>query len=106
MDPTVYAVDLAHLDVFIVGTFVIRFANALAWTIVCVEILRYQRTRAMPPLVRQLIVSVLIFGMWVLVLGSLVQVGFPGDSARTIYTVFTAYSAIIAIGILSSNVLD
>lgn len=92
------------LNIVIVGTFAIRLLNAILWTVVCYQILRHDRP--VPRLVRQLLVTVIIFGMWVFVIGGVTPFGFPAEAARNIYTIFTAYAGLIAVGILTTPARD
>lgn len=92
---------MEDLDVWM--TLAIRTTNAILWSILLARI--YRAGLPVMPLVRTLIVSVVFLGMWVLVLGSLTSLGIvESGTARVIYTVFTAYSAIVAAGILASRV--
>lgn len=86
------------MDFFTIATLVIRVLNALLWTGVALTILRHDRP--VVRLVRQLITTVIVFGMWVFVLGSLVQFGLPADIPMNVYTAFAIYAAIVAAGIL------
>lgn len=79
----------------------LRFANFLLWTLVILRIFRHDRP--VSRLTRQLISVVLFFGMGILALGSLVPFGFPGELARMIYTAFTAFALLIALGIITTS---
>ncbi len=88
-------------DPIAIGSTIIRTANAIIWTLLCVRIFR----AGIPviPLVRTLFVTVFFLGMWVLALGSLTAFGFPTEAARFIYTAFTAYSLIVATAIITAT---
>lgn len=77
----------------------LRLTNALLWTVLIVRIFRND-TKPLPPLVRRVLVTVILFGMWMLFTGSLVPFGFPGDWASRLYTAFTVYAGIVAFTIL------
>ena len=82
-------------DVLTLG---IRLTNALLWTAVGWKILRLDRP--VRRLTRRVITTIVVFGMWTLVIGGLTSYGVPGDVARLIYTAFTVYSAIVAAALL------
>lgn len=79
----------------------LRVVNAVLWLLVVVRILRHDRP--VSALTRKLISLVLLFGMGILVLGALVPFGFPGELARLIYTAFTAFAGLIALGIITTS---
>lgn len=88
-------------DIYTYGTLAIRLVNALLWTSVVLTILH--RDKPVTPLIRRLISTILLFGMWVLVIGGIVPLGFPGEAARMVYTIFTAYAGLIALAIVTSE---
>jgi hypothetical protein len=80
-------------------TLIIRGTNAILWTIVFFQMARSKQTAYLS--VRRLVMSVVFLGMWVLVIGALTSLGIvETGTARMIYTIFTAYAAIVAAGIL------
>ena len=88
--------------IFVFGTLAIRLANAILWTRVTWKLAR--RSEPVPRVMRQLLCTVLFFGMWVLAIGGTAPLGVvPGDALRSMYTVFTAYAGLVAIGILTSD---
>lgn len=92
---------MTDIDIYDAGTLAIRTANAVLWTIICVDLLR----RGTPALaaIRRLASTVLLLGMWVFVIGALVQFGVPGEVARFVYTAFAAYAGIIALAIVGER---
>lgn len=84
---------------------IIRTSNAMLWTLVIVQIIRWPLP--IPKVIRELLGTVVVFGMWVFVFGAAVPLlNLSYDLIRVIYTAFTAYAGIVAIGILSSRILD
>jgi hypothetical protein len=94
---------LSDIDWGVALTFLIRTGNALLWTVFVLQTIRSDR-----PLLRTarlMILPVIFMGMWVLVIGSLVTLGIlSGDVARTVYTLFTAFAAIVALTLVTSDV--
>ncbi len=88
-------------DFYAIGTIFLRFSNALLWSWVTLRIIQFDEP--VPRLIRSLIVTVLIFGMWVLAMGSLTQIGLSGEFTRQTYTIFTVYAGIAAIAILLTD---
>lgn len=83
----------------LVVTGIIRLANAILWTIVVVRILHQDRPTIR--LVRQLLMFVVLAGMWVLAFGTLASIGvIPTALARWVVTMYTALTAIIALAIV------
>lgn len=80
---------------------IIRGLNAVLWTLLIRRIV--MEDKPVSPLARRVISGVLFFGMWVLVIGALVQFGFPSDMARTVYTAFTAFAGISALAMLTTK---
>jgi hypothetical protein len=80
------------IDVTSLAVLCVRFANAVLWTIVCIRVI--QRGEPLPKIVRNMCATVLV-------LGGTTVFGFPGEVARFLYTVFTAYAAIIALAIVT-----
>lgn len=83
------------------GILFIRVANAVLWTVIAIRVL--VGVDPLPLLARKLIATVIIFGMWTLVLGGIVPLGFPGEVARTVYSIFAAYAGLVALGIATSR---
>lgn len=85
-------------DPYALVTFAIRLFNAIMWTIVFIKVIRHDRP--VSRLVRRIVMTVIIFGMWVLVVGALVQFDWvAGEQARMVYTIFTAYAGLIGLGL-------
>lgn len=85
----------------VIGSLLVRGINLALWLVVARRLLR--RQEPLPLLTRRVVVLVMTFGMAVLFLGALVPFGFPGDVARMVYTVFTAFAALAAFGILTTE---
>jgi hypothetical protein len=95
---------MSDLDTVLIGSLAIRAINAFLWTIVCVRIV--QHDQPVPRIIRLLIVTVILGGMWVLTFGGLAPFGVPGEVARFIYTAYTAYAGIIAVAIVTDPISD
>ena len=90
-------------DIEVILTFTIRTANALLWTAFVLQTLRSDR----PVLrtARLMLLIVIFFGMWVLAAGSMVSMGIlPPEIARTVYTLYTAFAAMVALALVTSDV--
>lgn len=84
---------------------VVRTVNAVLWTIWAVQ--TFRRDVPIIRLARQMVLPVIVFGMWVLVLGGLVSIQLVnGETARTIYTLFTAFAATVAGTLVVNNWMD
>ena len=83
------------------GALLIRAINLVLWAMVVARILYHDRP--VTRLARRLVSLVLVFGMGVLLLGALVPLGFPSETSRLIYTSFTAFAALIALGIITTS---
>lgn len=93
---------MQDIDLYVAGTIFIRLTNWILWMVVSRRIL--MQDRPVSRLVRRLIVTVLFFGMLVLFLGSLTAVGIiAGPTARLMYTIYTAYSGLIALALVSGR---
>lgn len=77
---------------------IIRGVNLILWAAVFGRILR----NGLPinRFARSMVATVLLFGMAVLYIGGLVPFGLDAEVTRWLYTAFTAYAAIVALGIL------
>lgn len=96
---------MTDIDTFYdVGTLVIRSANAVLWLYFCAQVL--MRNHPVPTLARKFISTVLIFGMFIFVVGALIPFGVPTDFARLLYTAFTAYAGIVVFTMITVHVLD
>lgn len=84
-----------------ITTLIIRGLNLALWVLLGIRILVLDRP--VSRMARNTIIMVVIFGMGVLFLGALVPFGFPGEAARLIYTAFTAFAAIVALGLLTTG---
>lgn len=77
---------------------VIRGINAVLWVVVVLRILRHDRPTLR--MVRQLVGIVVLVGMCLLAFGSLAAAGLvPGFWARDAYTIYTGFTAVIALAI-------
>lgn len=84
-----------------IGTVVIRGFNLLVWIVLATRIIVLDRP--VSAFARKTILLVIVFGMGVLFIGALVPFGIPGPLARTIYTSFTAFSAIAGTSLLTTG---
>lgn len=83
-------------------TTAIRLVNAVLWTAYVIRVVR--APLPVTPLARKLIGLTIVFGMWALFYGGVASLGFvPGDTARTLYSIFTAYAAIVALALLTGK---
>ena len=80
----------------------LRTANAVLWATVVIRIFRYDRP--LYPMARRLVSLVLLFGMSALAFSGLVPLGLVAvDVARMVITAFTAFAALVALGILATK---
>lgn len=83
-------------------TFGIRLANALLWTVFVLQILR--EDRSLIRFARQMVLPVILCGMWLLVAGSLATMRIiTGEAASLLYTLFTAGAALIALVLVTNH---
>jgi hypothetical protein len=90
---------MTEIDWTVVVSLVVRITNLCLWLAVAV---RYWHAPAPTPFARRVVLSVVVLGMTALAVGGFAPLGFPGDVARFIYTVFTAYAAIVAGALLTA----
>lgn len=84
-----------------IGTLIIRAINLGLWLVVAFRISR--GGIPVSNLARRIIITMIVFGMSVFLIGALVPFGFPGTWASLLYTAFTAYAAIIALALLTTG---
>lgn len=85
--------------------FTVRLANAVLWTVWAYQ--TFKRDVPLVRLARQMVLPVIMVGMWILVLGGAVSLQLvTGDIARTVYTLYTAFAATVAGTLVVNNVLD
>jgi hypothetical protein len=80
---------------------VLRTTNAIVWSVWVLQTAR--KDRPLIRLARQLVLPVILIGMWVYTFGSLTAIGVPGDLARTVYTVFTGFALVIGLSLVLGN---
>jgi hypothetical protein len=91
---------MTDIDWTTVVALLIRISNLTLWLAVAV---RYWRAPTLPtPFARRVVLSVVLAGSGALVLGGFAPLGFPNDVARWMYTMFTAYAAIVAGALLTA----
>ena len=85
------------VDVVLILT---RVLAALIWTHLAIVFIRDESPAI--PMVRILVMSTVLLGLWLLVIGGLVSL-FVGDLTvvRWLYTIYTAFASIVGLAILS-----
>lgn len=84
-----------------VAALILRSVNFLLWLLVVIRILRHGVP--VSSLTRKLISVTVIFGMGILLVGGLVPFGIVrAETARMIYTSFTVFAGLIALGIITT----
>ena len=85
------------VDVVLILT---RVLAALIWTHLAIVFIRDESPAI--PMVRMLVMSTVLLGLWFLVIGGLVSL-FVGDLTvvRWLYTIYTAFASIVVLAILS-----
>jgi hypothetical protein len=85
------------VDVVLILT---RVLAALIWTHLAIVFIRDESPAI--PMVRMLVMSTVLLGLWFLVIGGLVSL-FVGDLTvvRWLYTIYTAFASIVGLAILS-----
>lgn len=85
-----------------IGSLILRTANFILWTLVVIRVFKHDKP--VSRLARQLISIVLFFGMGILDIGALVPFGIvSSEVSRTVYTAFTAFAGLIALGIITTR---
>lgn len=86
-------------------TVAVRLINAILWTVFAVQVFR--EDRPLIRLARQMVLPVILVGMWMLVVGSMATLGIiTGNTARTCYTLFSAGAAVIAATLVFSKATE
>jgi len=90
------------MDLYPIGTLLIRLANAVVWTAFVITYMR--QIKPIGRMARRFVGTVIIFGMWILVFGALTLFSPSfGTPARLIYTAFTVYALIVGAVILADR---
>ena len=89
------------MDVYAIGTLLIRVANALVWTVVVYRIVK--RQRPVTTLTRLLISQMVLVGFWLLALGGFTPFGLNGMFLRLLYTGYTAGTLIVGFVLMSEH---
>jgi hypothetical protein len=88
-----------------VASFLIRASNAALWLVIGIHAFRWNKP--LSRFGRRIVWTVIAIGMIVLAVGGLVPMGIiSGQFARVMYTAFTAYAAIVALALLSTETRD
>lgn len=86
---------------YLFGSLIIRVVNAALWVWLGARIL--SDDVPINRLARRMVVTVLIFGMSMLAIGGFAPFGLPQEAVRWLYTIFSAYSAIVALALLTTE---